>query len=383
MLNPSAQAFSPRAIATALVIGSVGLIILGVQPILLGALLDQHLISLDDVGVVAMGEIITLGLGVAIGDMALPISHHKLITALAALVAAGFDVGTLFASNFAGFALTRMADGFAEGVLLWVATNTIVRTAKPDRLVAVFMVVQTLAQSGMAALLASVVVPHGGWRGGFAALGAVSLLTAAAAFWLPPRLAPLHSHETPKLRWSPATILPLPIAFLEMAALGSMWAYLEPLGLAVGLSEQGAQSVVSLVLVMQVLGGLTAIWAVRRSPVAVTLALGAAVLAAIAVGVHFTPAGAFVSFTLLFAVFGFAWLFLMPFQVALALRADPPGRVAVLIPAAQLIGSAIGPLGASLVVNGDDASPVPFASLAFSLVAIVLTVAGRRLWQNA
>ena len=194
----------------------------------------------------------------------------------------------------------------------------------------------------------------------------MSLLIAAAALWLPPSLAPLHSHETQKLRWSLATILPLPIAFFEMAALGSIWAYLEPLGLAAGFSEQGAQSVVSLVLVMQVLGGLTAVWAVRRSPVAVTLALGAAALAAIAVGVHFTPAGAFVSFTLLFAAFGFAWLFLMPFQVALALRADPPGRVAVLISAAQLIGSAIGPLGASLVVNGDDASPVPFASLAFS-----------------
>ena len=164
MLNPSAQQFSGRAIGAALVIGSVGLIILGVQPIV-GALLDQHLISLDEVGVVAMGEIITLGLGVAIGDVALPISHHKLITALAALVAAGFDVGTLFASNFAGFALTRIADGFAEGVLLWVATNTIVRTAKPDRLVAIFMVVQTLAQSGMAALLASLVVPRGGWQG--------------------------------------------------------------------------------------------------------------------------------------------------------------------------------------------------------------------------
>ena len=73
---------------------------------------------------------------------------------------------------------------------------------------------------------------------------------------------------------------------------------------------------------------------------------------------------------MLCAAFGFVWLFMMPFHIGLALRVDPAGRVAVLVPAAQLTGSAFGPLVVSLIVVGDDAGPAPFVSAAFALVAL-------------
>jgi hypothetical protein len=42
----------------------------------------------------------------------------------------------------------------------------------------------------------------------------------------------------------------------------------------------------------------------------------------------------------------------------------------MLAPAAQLTGSAFGPLVVSLIVVGDDAGPAPFVSAAFALVAL-------------
>ena len=55
----------------ALWIGSVGLLILGLQPLLLGALLDERRVDLDQLGLIATAEIIAIGLGSALARMKL------------------------------------------------------------------------------------------------------------------------------------------------------------------------------------------------------------------------------------------------------------------------------------------------------------------------
>ena len=177
-------------------------------------------------------------------------------------------------------------------------------------------------------------------------------------------------------------MLTLATVFCQMAAIGALWAFLEPLGTRAGFSSEAAQTVVSGVLVMQVLGGLAATAAVGRLGPAATLAAGAALLAASALAIHGLPVPAPIAFAGLCALFGFVWLFLMPFHIGLAFRADPVGRVAVLVPAAQLTGSAFGPLVASLIIVGDDPAPAPIVSAAFAVAALVavatIGVIGRR-----
>ena len=69
----SSSPYSLRQIGSALLIGSIALLMLGLQPILLGELVDRHIITMEGVGIIAMGEIVTLGLGVALGDALLPL----------------------------------------------------------------------------------------------------------------------------------------------------------------------------------------------------------------------------------------------------------------------------------------------------------------------
>ena len=59
-------------------------------------------------------------------------------------------------------------------------TGVSVRSPKPDRLAAIFVVTQTLTQAGVAALLALLVIPDFGWQGGFLTLGAIALVTSEA-----------------------------------------------------------------------------------------------------------------------------------------------------------------------------------------------------------
>lgn len=368
---------SPVQLAGALAIGTIAVLMVGVQPILLGALVEAGHVSLEGVGIVAMAEIIMLGLGVVLGDTLLPVARLRPITIAAALCAAALDLLTLQAVGDGGMAAVRAGAGLAEGVLIWGTTGVIVRTAQPARIGGVFFVLQTIAQALLGLALANAIIPRWGWPGGFVALGLLALLPCLLAFVQPARLSPLAPPAISGFRWSARTLQPLAVVFLQLAALGAFWAYLEPLGQAVGLNAQAAQSLVAAVLVMQVIGGSVAALAVRRWPLVAALLLCSLALAAVTTTIHQLPAGGVRTFSIACALFGFVWLFMLPFHIGLAFRADPSGRLAGLVPAAQLLGSAFGPLTASFVVDGNNASAVPLLSAGFALAAAALVLLTR------
>ena len=364
-------------VVAALAIGTIAVLMVGVQPIVLGELVDAHQVSLEGVGIVAMAEIILLGLGVVLGDALLPVGQLRWITIAAALAAGGLDALTLRATGDGAMTAVRAAAGLAEGVLVWGTTGVIVRTANPARVGGIFFVLQTLAQALLGLLLAHAVIPRWGWQGGFAALAALALSCCLLAFAQPARLVPLAPPAVSGFRWSARTLQPLAVAFLQLATLGAFWAYLEPLGKAAGFDGRGAQTLIAAVLATQVVAGSVATLAVRRLPVVPTLVACSLALAGVTATVHQLPAGHTRDFALACLLFGFVWLFMLPFHIGLAFRADPSGRLAGLVPAAQLLGSAFGPLMASFIVEGDNASAVPLLSAGFALAAAVLALLGR------
>ena len=370
-------AVSRMSTAAALGVGSVALLIPGLQPILLGELVARRSISLEGVGVVAMAEIIALGLGVVIGNALLPPGRLRPVTVTAAFLVAVLDLATMRLSGDTALAAARAFCGLGEGVLVWVATCVIVRSRAPDRLAGIFLVSQTLAQAAVAALLAWIVIPQAGWQGGFATLAGLSLVLAFVAPVLPSHLGSLVEHGAPRLPLTAGTVLTCLVVVCQMGAIGSLWAYLDPLGRDAGFGGTSAQLLVSLVLLLQVIGGAVAAVVVRRSAAVPVLLVAALLQALIALAMHALAGPAVTRFALLCAAFGFIWLFVMPFHVRLALAADPAGRVAMLIPALQLLGVALGPLVAALFVAGDDAHPVPIVCSGFALAAAGLLVLGR------
>lgn len=378
MSTNHAPDLSRRHISAALAVGTIAVLMVGVQPILLGELVEARQVSLEGVGIVAMAEIIMLGLGVVLGDALLPGARLRLITIVAALCAAGLDLLTLQATGDGAMTGVRAAAGLAEGVLIWGTTGVVVRTANPARVGGIFFVAQTLAQAALGAVLANAIIPRWGWQGGFVALGLLVLLPCLLAFLQPARLAPLAPPAVSGFRWSAATLLPLAIVFLQLATLGSFWAYLEPLGKAAGFDARAAQTLIAGVLAMQVVGGSVAALAVRRLAVVPTLVACSVLLAAVTTTIHQLPGGSMLNFALGCALFGFVWLFMLPFHIGLAFRADASGRLAGLVPAAQLLGSAFGPLTASFIVEGENAAAVPLLSAAFAVAAAVLLLLTRR-----
>ena len=69
-------------------------------------------------------------------------------------------------------------------------------------------------------------------------------------------------------------------------------------------------------------------------------------------------------------LFGFFWLFFMPFLAPMTIEADPTRRAAMLLGGAQLLGGSLGPLLASAMVSDTDAR----GALAFGAGSLTLAL---------
>jgi MFS transporter, DHA1 family, inner membrane transport protein len=369
-----------RADLAAVLFGTSGLLMLGLQPILLEQLILAGRTTLDGAGLLAMAEIVAIGVGAAAANLLLPERGLRITTALATLLLATANVLTASAPSEAALYLARIVTGLSGGVLVWLATQAIVRFSAPERLAGVFLLLQSCGQAAAAFTLAMWVIPAAGLAGGFIGLALFSLLPLPALAWLPKQLPPHASteHGLPKLNRRIVTSA-LSIAF-DMAVIGASWTFLEALGREALLPARPVQLTITSVLLTQIAGGACAAWLSPRLAPRPTLLACHVGLLLVGAAYLLLPAGNLVWFVVTCAVFGFLWLYMMPFHVKLALAAEPAGSLAVHVPALQLLGSALGPMTAALFMEGEaHVRPAFVTATTYALGALVLlSFAGER-----
>ncbi|MEG3089102.1 hypothetical protein [Sphingomonas sp. PB4P5] len=358
-------------VAAVLVVGVIGVLIPGLQPQLLGALAVEGKLSVAALGGLATVELLAMGIAAGAAGFVLPVTRLRAIAVVALLATGLLDLATPQVGGGGIFA-ARVGAGLGEGVLIWIAIGFIVRTTRPERWSGIYLAVQTLAQFALASLIGFYAA---GSLGGFTALGVVTLAGIAAVRWLPTAYAPLTGDADTGGRPAPRGLLALAGVLLYLAFIVAVWVYVEPLGLQRGLSPATVHLIAPLSLAMQVLGaGAATLLAGRLPPRLTIIVVGLINLALLAVMATPPSPALFVAAT---ALFGFLWLFAMPFQVPVLIAADPTRRAASLIGGAQLVGSGLGPVLAGLLVGeGDIASVLGFGAVSLVLGVLALVVAG-------
>jgi hypothetical protein len=348
-------------------VGVNSLLILGVLPVLLGALQAEHRLDAAQIGLTAAVEILAMGVVTAAMGLIRQPRRLRLIGAGASLGLACLNLLCMGAGGPALMAL-RGAAGAVEGVLLWITISMIARTVTPERWAGVFFTAQTLAQLVLAMAFAMAVIPRFGATGAFATLAACGLLGLAPALAGPSRFAPLavgpgESEAPPRRGW-----MALAATLIYVSAGGAVGVYLQPLAGQAGLDAAVAQTALWVSLVGQVVGAaLATILAGRVGYFTVFIVTSVVYLGCWALlGVH-QPAWLFVADN---AVAGVVGLFFAPFLVPMLIDADPSRRAAVMSGAAQLLGGALGPLLASLVVSDRDVRGVLWLGGALLLVGL-------------
>jgi len=354
--------------AGAIGVGVNSLLVLGVIPVLLGSLVDEHRISAPDIGLVVMAEVLAMGVATALAGALLKPMRLKSIGTVFALLLAGVDLATASSSGLGVFALRALA-GVLEGVLLWITVAMIARTATPERWAGVFFTGQTLAQLLLAIALVWI-MPAWGATGGFVAIAVCALAGLPASLVGPSRLADLNPGEAiagpPPFRGWIALIG----TFIFVAGGGAVAVYLQPLAHQAGLDAGVARTALWVSLAAQVAGSAAATaMAGRIRWFHVFLVVTAASLGVWWLFGQRIPGWLFVAAN---AVGGLTALFLSPFLVPMTIEADPSRRAAVQSGAAQLLGGAMGPLLASRLVSDQDVHSVLWLGAGLMLAGLAV-----------
>lgn len=353
---------------SAMFVGVVGIMIAGLQPLLLGALQAEGRLSDAQIGHAATGELLAMGLTAGLAGGLLKAERLRLIGLVSGLALAAIDLATLKAGGEA-VTLIRAAAGVPSGLLVWLTISLITRSPRPEQWSGLYLTVQTLAQFLLSLALTALVVSKYGANGGFVVLAAISALAGLAALACPDRYAPLAHADAPGGLPSARGGVSLAACFLFLAAVIAVWVYAEPLSHQAGHGPQIFGYAVSISLICQVAGGAAATVLASRLPWFWTLL--ACTVVDLALLALFASLPGPTTFLILSGAFGFTWLFMLPFLVPMVIEADPTRRAAMLLSGAQLLGGSLGPLIASLVVSDDDAR----GAVAFGAAALILAVA--------
>lgn len=361
------------ALGAALALGCVALLMLGVQPLVLGALLADHRITVTELTLAATVEMLALGVVSAVLAGALPHRHLRVLGAAATLMLALANFGGLFC-NGAGIIVTRGLVGLSGGVVLWIGVGLITRSVAAVRISGIFAALQSLSQAGLAAAI-PLLVGLTGSNTGFVLMGAVALAMLPLVLLLPNQLSTLPKPEAGRSALSLSGAVGLAATFLMMAGVVGFWVFIEALGRMNGVDEKVSSFTIAASLATQILGaGAVAIFGPRLPAVPSLVAVGLGNLAVIALIAFFHGAGVFVPAALLF---GFLWTLGMPLIFPLLIRIDPTRRVAMLSSGAQLLGSAAGPILMGFFATEANVRPVlPASALLFCAAILAIILAG-------
>jgi hypothetical protein len=367
-----------------LLVGTVGFVICGVQPVVLGALVAEHRLTNEGIGWASTVEFLTIGSGIAIAAAWLRPRKLRTVALVGALITGIADLVMLNASGSL-ILLDRAVSGAGEGLLIWITGCMVARSSEPVRWAAIFVTMQGLAQLAFTTVLPLTLMARSGANGGFEGLAATAAIAVLAVPFLPSEMAdlPITEHHYASALTTPSSILVLITVFLIAAFSIGLFVYLAPLALQAGLTSTQMSYVISLALVGANVGSTLAIF-IPRVPYYPIFAVSVVVNAAILAMLFALPGFwgfAFAAF--LYSVF---WLFFLPYQVPMAIEADPTRRVAVALPGAQLLGGAAGPLLCSFAVtNTESRGALVVAGVCFAVafaIATAMIVRHRSSHQN-
>ncbi len=373
--EPVGAELRPMMAAAVIAMGMISLLIIGVAPDVLGALVDEHRLSQGGLGVAAMLELAALAISTGLAGAFLRPERLRAIGAGAAFLLAAINLGTYHASGPAVFAI-RAAAGVPEGILLWITVGMIARSRTPERWAAIFFTARVMSELATALAFAFAIIPKAGADGAFACMGLISLLGLPAALLLPERYGPLPQPASQEGLAAPGAaprlrgLIALVATLIFTSANGAVAIYLQPLAHRADLSADVARTAVWVSLAAQILGGAFATalaGRVRYLPVFVGVTIGFLAVW-IVFGLH-PPA---LGFILADAGAGAVALLVGPFMVPMVIEADPSRRAAMQSAGAQALGGATGPLLAFLVVGNRDVYGVLWLGAALLLIGLAI-----------
>lgn len=361
-----------RELVSSFVIGSVGLLTFGTQPVLLGGLARLGRISNADIGYATTIELIALALSSAVLPEIISRADMRLKVAVAVVVLALSSYCTFLAKSLPVFLIMRGIMGLAAGACVAAAVAVINGARTPDRVYALFYSVVTIPQALLAYLYPKDILGRFGVGVGFALFSIIILVLGVALLGLKDVVQSSANQQDdggllPRARLSLLLVATLTAVVIQQGGNMAGSAFIDPLSVANGFSDQILGLQVALQLIVSVIAGGFVAWYAWRWPTWVVLVPLGVIQAATIIWM----ARLHDPIQFLFAGILFAWLWqmMLPFYTRLVIQLDPERRVALTLPGIGMLGLAIGPFFGSFGVDNLSVAG------AFTISAVMLVVA--------
>lgn len=374
-----------RTAAVAVFIAASALVLMGVQPILVGLYADHFHLTLSQNGWVIAAEQLGACTGAVLGYWLSTRVRWKTSIMAACAVAALTNILTSIAVGIPTLLIVRFGSGLATTLVYTVAIYCLGHAKSPDRAYGVVFVLQTIFMS-IDAIALPTLVRHFGYVVGIVSGSAWFVAALMTAQWLPRdtvRFTSRPKHERAPDRNYAVGVAALVGSFLLELSVFAVWGFLERVGRRNGISDE----LIGYAIAIGVLGGIPG----GLLPAAVGARFGrlkmvsAATLLLILSYVVLVHKLGWISYSVWITVLNIGWVLGLVYYMGLAVHNDPDGRFTRLVPFMQAFGTAVGPACSALVTGSHRFWPIfligslaAAAGLAMVLVAQATTSPWRR-----
>jgi predicted MFS family arabinose efflux permease len=375
--RPAIPIDSKRALAALAASNTLGVLVLFVIPLIVGATTDGFEAREGTSGIVSSWE-----LGVmAAASMLLTRRYERLdvrrwtwIGAFAFVAGGLLSVWSVIGHQWYVFLFARGVVGAGEGILFCVSSGLAARTALPDRTFAWFSG-SFIAVSVLCFWALPIAMERFGPSGAFIGMTAVGLLATPLLIWTPDAATPKPSRSDGDAERFGATkvLLLLSIGSLNLG-LNALFPFTERLGLSIGFTMVEIGQILSWGAVLSIVGPIAAGRFAASGGRTLTLGLGSASQAVAALifvytSSHLLWAGSYV-------VSSMALMYFMPLLYGLVAFYDRTGKINAAAASVTSWTSAAGPLLSGLALNA-GASYQLIGWLAASCYAAIFAFAYR------
>ena len=344
---PARPAPSHRALGASLLIGASGLLVLGVQPLLYGGYVHEGRIGEAGLGLLAAIEIAAIALGSA-GGIAL---LARMPARVVALIGIAVTIAANLLPALVPLLFARAISGAGGGLLVGVAAGAIAKAKGLNAAAAAFLFLQAASQYAILQWFASAAAP-GSAADVQHALALIAALTALVLPLVPAKLAPAaHTTSTavkgaiPLSGW-----IGLAASGLLVGAVVGIWAYMGLWLESRGIAPERIAPMLTASMVGQMAGALVAIAVGERGHAGLRAVITGLALILIVALLFLRGADGAVGWGLVVG-YGFVWMVLTPALTGVLLEADPTRRSLPFAATAQLLGAAILPTAAGMLID--------------------------------
>ena len=347
-------------IAALAALGIFGNLSVFILPVIVGGVVDDLGLSVQQGGFVASADLAGIGLGAYVWSRLILKSEWRKVTLWAiALSVVGNGLSAL-AGDANSLMAARVVAGAGSGVFLASGNSGLAMTRYPERTIGVIGIVALLTAAALIYIF-SQLRQEFGVQAVFISMGIIVLLLAAAAMIMPeraPASAKADQAKGPKalslldaLR-TPVFGLALGAVFLFFMGAINFWVYIERVGVSAGFTPDAIAAALSFNQLAGATGSLLAATLGTRlggrlPPICVLI--GCAALSALLIAVGPT----YQTFTIAAFGLGFAWTGFYPYLMGTLISLDGTGQLVAHSLAVQTFGKIIGPIFVSTLITGN------------------------------